>query len=256
MSRLVPLLLLLLSTGCTAPVAYLAEDSTPAPERVVLPVPIRLGVEAYMGDHDPLFNQVLKALRQDINFDSVKVVRPGSRPSGLDYVVGLDFTLEGDARFHNLFTAFPGFVIFAQYWIGLHWELAITSEVRMVTPRDGLETARIVREDVFRIQDAPSGLSMAINAGWAGIVFPPAVLAPLIAGFAAAFMDSHALELVGKLQGSRHGWDWAKRIGHAIALAARADLGPTDAATEPPPPGAEPAEAGEPLAPGEAAEGQ
>jgi len=226
MIRLVPALLLLAAAGCTAPVTYLEEDSSAPVERVVLPVPLRLGVESYMGDHDALFNQALKALRQDINFDSVKVIRPGSRPSGLDYVVALDFALEGDARFHNLFTAFPGFIIFAQHWIGLHWELAVTSDLRITTPRDGLEAARLTRTDVFRLKDTPSGLSMAINAGWAGLLFPPAAVAPLIAGFAAAFMDGHALELAPRVMSSRHGWDWAKRIGHMIALTAHADLQP------------------------------
>ena len=62
----------------------------------------------------------------------------------------LDYALETSTRKRNLFTCFPGFLIFAQHWYGLRWGFDVTTRARLVRVRPGTEVGRFTRRDGTR----------------------------------------------------------------------------------------------------------
>ncbi len=230
MSRLALLLLVALvslgAPGCASPVRFDAEDSTPLVERPALPVPVRLGIVRYEGRHQVLHDMVRTALSHDLNFTHIRDVAPGERPVDVDYVVDLSYEAEPNARWYNSLIAFPGFLVFAQHWAGLRWDLGITTRGRLLRARTGTEASDFVRRDDHHLAYTSPGYAISIGMGWFGLLFPPAAVSPLVSGIVAATVDGQALKYLRLFHRSHAGWNWARRVAYLIADRIERDLGP------------------------------
>lgn len=215
------------STGCATGhkgVLWEAEESSADVERVDLPLPVRLGVRLYPGEHSGFHQLVLQALERDPNFELVQQTYRESQEGDLDYSVELNYEVDASARLVNFVTCFPGFLIMAPWWAGLRWELEVDASARLLRPGD-VPIDVLERSDTFTLTYTESTYSIACNVGFAGIVFWPAAGAPLVVGCITAFHYGQAYAYRTRFFSSRGGRAWAQRVADTLAARIDRDLG-------------------------------
>lgn len=176
-------LLLVLATGCAAePTVERLDapgDARGLPlERADWPRPARVGVPFYEGAYPELHHQVVVRLARAVDHVQLDHQRGAGLP--VDYIVDLDWRIEGHAVWTNFLECFPGFALFMPTWLPLRWEYDVVAIARLVRPLDGGMIAERRRTARFEGQHTPVGHEVACDLGWGAILFPPMLLSPFV----------------------------------------------------------------------------
>lgn len=173
-----------LASGCAAPRIERTDLPTGgyvALEKADWPRPTRLGVLS----GSPYFAELDRAVVKRVA-NGVDHVVPGRGGTGygptVDHVLALEWQIEGDTSVANFFICFPGFVLFMPTWIPLRWEYEVVVVSRLLRPDDLSVIDERRRTAHFRCRYTPGGYNVACAMGWAGLLVPPAVIAPFVAG--------------------------------------------------------------------------
>lgn len=174
---------LLLATGCAAePTVERLDapgDAGGLPlERADWPRPARVGVPLREGEFPELHHLVVVRLARAVDHVQLDHHRGSGLP--VDYVVHLDWQIEGHTVWTNFLECFPGAAIFMPTWLPLRWEYDVVAVGRLVRPLDGELIAERRRASRFLAEYTPIGHEVACDLGWGAIIFPPMLLSPFI----------------------------------------------------------------------------